>query len=47
MNIFTNLNKEGHTVVMITHEPDIAAFAKRTVILRDGKIIEDKKKKGI
>lgn len=43
MGIFTKLNKEGHTVVMITHEPDIASFAKRIIILRDGKIESDRK----
>lgn len=40
MDIFTKLNKEGHTIVMITHEPDIARFAKRTITLKDGKIIK-------
>jgi putative ABC transport system ATP-binding protein len=43
MNIFRKLNKDGHTIVMITHEPDIAKHAKRIIILRDGKIIQDKK----
>jgi putative ABC transport system ATP-binding protein len=41
MDIFTKLNKEGHTIVMITHEPDIAEFAKRIITLRDGKIASD------
>gem|GEM_PF-1455851 len=36
MNIFTKLNKEGKTIVMVTHEPDIAAFAKHNVHMRDG-----------
>lgn len=39
MAILKKLNKEGHTIIMITHEPDIAAYAKRTIHLRDGKII--------
>lgn len=43
MEIFKKLNKEGHTIVMITHEPDIAAYAKRVITIRDGKIIGDKK----
>lgn len=43
MEIFTRLNKEGHTIVMITHELNIAKFAKRIITLRDGKIAEDKK----
>ena len=38
MNIFTKLNKEGITIVMVTHEPDIAAFAKHNVHMRDGLI---------
>lgn len=43
MEIFKKLNKEGHTIVMITHEPDIAAYAKRVITIRDGKMIGDKK----
>lgn len=41
MEIFEDLNDQGHTIVMITHEPDIAEHAKRIVHLKDGKIIED------
>jgi putative ABC transport system ATP-binding protein len=41
MEIFEKLNKEGHTIVMITHEPDIAEFAKRIITLYDGKIASD------
>jgi putative ABC transport system ATP-binding protein len=41
MKIFQKLNKEGHTIVLITHEPDIAEYAKRIIHLRDGKIIKD------
>ena len=41
MGIFQNLNEEGHTIVMITHEPNIAEHAKRVIHLRDGKIVED------
>jgi len=41
MAIFQQLNDEGHTVVMITHEPDIAEHAKRVIHLRDGKIYAD------
>jgi putative ABC transport system ATP-binding protein len=43
MEIFTKLNKEGHTIVMITHEPDIAGFAKRIITLKDGEIESDVK----
>ncbi len=41
MAIFQKLNDEGHTIVMITHEPDIAQHAKRIIHVRDGKIVED------
>lgn len=41
MGIFKNLNNEGHTVVMITHEPEVAAHAKRVISLRDGEIVDD------
>lgn len=43
MAIFDSLHKKGHTIIMITHEPDIAKHAKRVIILKDGKIISDKK----
>ena len=43
MEIFRHLNKDGHTIIMITHEPDIAEFAKRVITLRDGKIESDRK----
>ncbi|MEJ5166507.1 MAG: ABC transporter ATP-binding protein [Thermoanaerobaculia bacterium] len=42
MAIFDKLNSEGNTIILVTHEPDIAKHAKRLVRLRDGKIIEDK-----
>jgi putative ABC transport system ATP-binding protein len=41
MAIFQKLNKEGHTILMITHEPDIAEHAKRIIHIRDGKIVQD------
>jgi putative ABC transport system ATP-binding protein len=41
MRLLTSLNREGRTVVLITHEPDIATFASRVVRLRDGHIISD------
>lgn len=41
MDIFQKLNREGHTIVMITHEPDIAEHAKRIIHIRDGKIVGD------
>jgi putative ABC transport system ATP-binding protein len=42
MAIFQKLNNEGHTIVMITHEPDIGQHAKRIIYIRDGKIIDNK-----
>ncbi len=41
MKIFQDLNKQGNTILMITHEPEIAEFAKRVIKIRDGKIAED------
>lgn len=44
MRIFQRLNWETRiTIIMITHEPDIASFAKRVILFRDGKIVEDRK----
>jgi putative ABC transport system ATP-binding protein len=41
MGIFQELNDEGRTIVLITHEPDIAQHAKRIVHVRDGRIQQD------
>ncbi len=41
MQIFQDLNDHGLTIVLVTHEPDIANFAKRTIVFRDGKIRRD------
>lgn len=43
MLIFQKLNEEGNTILMITHEPEIARHAKRIIHIRDGKIVEDEK----
>jgi len=40
MDIFVDLNQQGKTIVMITHETDIAAYAKRMVMLRDGNVVD-------
>lgn len=45
MEIFQNLNKEGVTIVLVTHEPDIAKHTERIVTFRDGKIIKDEQVK--
>lgn len=42
MTFLQSLNNEGRTIIVITHETDIAAFTKRIIILKDGKIISDK-----
>ncbi|RAJ11463.1 ABC transporter ATP-binding protein [Arenibacter echinorum] len=42
MSIFQELNKQGITIVFVTHEPDIASFSNRTIVLKDGNIIQDK-----
>jgi len=41
LNIFQTLNERGHTIVMITHDSEIAHYAKRIIHIRDGKIIND------
>ena len=45
MKLFQKLNRQGRTIVLITHEEDIAAFAKKTVHLKDGLIINGRLKK--
>jgi putative ABC transport system ATP-binding protein len=39
MALFLELNREGITLVMVTHEPDIARYAKRTIVMKDGMIV--------
>jgi putative ABC transport system ATP-binding protein len=41
MGIFQQLNDRGITIIMVTHEPDIASYAKRNVVMRDGLILQD------
>jgi putative ABC transport system ATP-binding protein len=43
MLMFSRLNAEGRTIVLITHEQEIAAYAKRTVRLRDGLVVDDRR----
>lgn len=42
MGIFEGLNNEGATIIMVTHEQDIAMHTKRSIVFRDGEIISDK-----
>jgi putative ABC transport system ATP-binding protein len=45
MHLFLELHQEGKTIVMVTHEEDVAAFAERIVRVKDGKVLSDKKQK--
>ncbi len=44
MELLTELNREGKTIIMVTHEPEIAEYATRKIVLRDGVITEDSRK---
>ena len=44
MELLTELNREGKTIIMVTHEPEIAEYASRQIVIRDGVIIEDRRK---
>ena len=41
MALFRELNDQGITIVLVTHEPDVAQYAKRVVVVRDGRIVRD------
>ena len=41
MDLLTQLNREGKTIVMVTHEPEIADYARRKIVIRDGEITQD------
>jgi len=44
MELFVNINAEGSTVILVTHEPDIAAYARRIIRFADGRILSDERK---
>jgi putative ABC transport system ATP-binding protein len=44
MRVFEGLAEQGQTVIMVTHEPDIAAHARRVIVLRDGSVASDDKR---
>ena len=44
MSLLQNLNSKGITIIIVTHEEDIAAYTQRTIYLRDGQIVEEKKR---
>jgi putative ABC transport system ATP-binding protein len=41
MGVFQQLNEQGITIVMVTHELDIARYCKRNLIMRDGRVVSD------
>ncbi|MDF2633222.1 MAG: Phosphonate-transporting ATPase [Pelosinus sp.] len=45
MEIFCNLNNQGRTIILVTHEPEIAAFTRRVLHVRDGRIVRDENKR--
>jgi putative ABC transport system ATP-binding protein len=47
MALFQSLGKAGMTVVLVTHESDIAAYASRVVVMRDGKILSDERRRPV
>lgn len=47
MTLMQDLNKQGKTIVFVTHEPDIAVFSARTITLKDGKVIKDVKNENV
>ena len=44
MDIFKKMNEQGKTVIMVTHEPDIAAYTTRILVMRDGKLVSDERR---
>lgn len=47
LQLFDELHKDGNTIILITHEPEIAAYAHRNIYLKDGRIHSDKKNSSI
>lgn len=45
MQMFSDLHKKGRTIALVTHEPDIAEYASRLVVVKDGKVLSDKQQK--
>ena len=41
MGVFQKLNERGITIVMVTHELDVAQYTKRMIVMRDGKVVSD------
>ena len=47
MRLFGQLHKEGNTIILVTHDPVVAAYAERIIMLKDGVIVEDKVNKNV
>lgn len=47
MRLLSQLNAQGITVVLVTHEPDVAAWARRRIVFRDGAIVEDRRTEAV
>jgi putative ABC transport system ATP-binding protein len=47
MSIFKELNREGNSIIVVTHEPEVAKYADRIIVFKDGCIIEDRRKEGV
>jgi putative ABC transport system ATP-binding protein len=41
--LFDELHRDGQTIIVVTHEPDVAAHGERVVRLKDGKVVEDRR----
>jgi putative ABC transport system ATP-binding protein len=41
MGLFQELNRRGKTIIMVTHEPELAAYTRRVITLRDGELVSD------
>jgi ABC-type lipoprotein export system ATPase subunit len=43
LDVLENLNRDGRTIIMVTHEPEVAERTKRSIYLRDGHIVSDER----